>query len=411
MATDVSALQYLLDQIDLLRLRYEGQKEQIRFNVFTVFFRGDEEVPLHSRFIYELLNPAGSHGMKDAFLELFLHEVGINDFSTDGAEVKRESDHIDILIQNPNRKEAIIIENKLRAGDQSEQLFRYWQRKKEQGYEKFWLLYLSLDPEREPSEGSLGGPDHVEQIKKLVTMISYPNEINSWLDACIQQAVRHPTLRESLVQYQNLINGLTGQGMEQAEIKELIALMAKGDNLANAAQLVRNWTHVQVAAELAFWEELESRIKTEYLIHEHWKNISQSHISDFYKKKGERYIGLGIKLSKKFNGIEPIFVIERNNTGENAYYGLSALKEGKRVGFDQETRFKSLDIEGILGDGKNNYWLGWKYLSPPFDFITHMEPTSKEMLDPEKRKTRMDGWWQQIKKDFELVEQQLDKLN
>lgn len=46
------------------------------------------------------------------------------DFAQSGIEVERERDNIDILITN-NVRQAVVIENKIGAEDQSQQLQRY----------------------------------------------------------------------------------------------------------------------------------------------------------------------------------------------------------------------------------------------------------------------------------------------
>ena len=45
------------------------------FNVFRILGLESREVRMHSAFLGELLNPAGSHGLKDAFLKLFVEAL------------------------------------------------------------------------------------------------------------------------------------------------------------------------------------------------------------------------------------------------------------------------------------------------------------------------------------------------
>ena len=54
-----------------------------------------------------------------------------------------------------NDTQAIIIENKIFAGDQSKQLERYFEIIKQEGFEDIRIIYLSLYGE-EPSEQSIG---------------------------------------------------------------------------------------------------------------------------------------------------------------------------------------------------------------------------------------------------------------
>ncbi len=47
------------------------------FNIFSVLRIESDEVTTHSRFIAELLNPKGVHGLENQFLELFIKTLGI----------------------------------------------------------------------------------------------------------------------------------------------------------------------------------------------------------------------------------------------------------------------------------------------------------------------------------------------
>ena len=45
-----------------------------KFNIFSILRKSSDEVNLHSKFIYELLNPNGSHQQGDIFLNLFIEK-------------------------------------------------------------------------------------------------------------------------------------------------------------------------------------------------------------------------------------------------------------------------------------------------------------------------------------------------
>ena len=114
------------------------------FNVFRILGLESSEVRMHSAFLGELLNPAGSHGLGATFLGLFLetmnqklsHETeGFPKFNTAAARLTVEHDigrvaadyqtggRIDIYLESDG--EYIFIENKIYAGDQQNQLGRY----------------------------------------------------------------------------------------------------------------------------------------------------------------------------------------------------------------------------------------------------------------------------------------------
>ena len=129
------------------------------FNIFNILSLSTNEVRTHSAFIAELLNPRGSHGQGSLYLDRFLAQFGIAGQAFDSKRSKVEIEYhiggidaknstggrIDILLTDANTNR-IMIENKIYAGDQHEQLLRYHR------YDpKAALFYLTLSG-NEPSE-------------------------------------------------------------------------------------------------------------------------------------------------------------------------------------------------------------------------------------------------------------------
>ncbi|WP_315543846.1 PD-(D/E)XK nuclease family protein [Capnocytophaga leadbetteri] len=106
-----------------------------RFNMFRICGVNHYE-NTHSAIIAELLNPQGTHSLKSELLKAFLSLIDKDfvptDFNPSDATVYTEyttdKGRIDILIKDTN-KNALIIENKIYAADQYEQLKRYIIRK------------------------------------------------------------------------------------------------------------------------------------------------------------------------------------------------------------------------------------------------------------------------------------------
>lgn len=82
----------------------------------------------HSRILGDFLNPDGSHSQGNLFLLPFLKDLGIPEPDVGLWRVTVEIGRVDILIwRNAPRKSAVIIENKSNgAGDQMNQIYRYW---------------------------------------------------------------------------------------------------------------------------------------------------------------------------------------------------------------------------------------------------------------------------------------------
>ena len=201
-----------------------------KFNIFRTLNLESSEVRMHSAFLAEFLDPKGSHGQGDLYLQLFVEQFqNIENyklkFDTNAANVKVEEytgvidtdytkgGRIDILMKDNNNNQ-IIIENKIYAPDQKNQLLRYY------NYDNnALLLYLTLYGEN-PSSESTGDLD-----EKQYHVISYQIDIINWLEKCKKESTSLPIIRETIVQYINLIRYLTNQTVKDAmseEIKELI---------------------------------------------------------------------------------------------------------------------------------------------------------------------------------------------
>lgn len=216
------------------------------YNVFNVLGVDNMELS-HSAFLAALLDPNGSHGMQDAFLKAFIDTIAHGgtkpELDTAHAKVYTEYNignitettggRIDILITDRSDTgsgkaggHAIIIENKIWAADQPNQLVRY-----HNFAPKATLLYLTLngDEPSAQSRGTLNAQDGGYQC------ISYRSDIIDWLRQCAQLSFDKPRVRETILQYINLLQQLTNQNiMEQ---KQLIQLLTNKDNFKQACAI------------------------------------------------------------------------------------------------------------------------------------------------------------------------------
>lgn len=95
-------LQILLDRAGVIKERYQQVNKDNEFNIFSILRNEGEEVGLHSRFIYELLNPEGVHYKVDIFLSKFLEYIdnandNIHENYLENVKVKREHSHASVL--------------------------------------------------------------------------------------------------------------------------------------------------------------------------------------------------------------------------------------------------------------------------------------------------------------------------
>ncbi len=228
--SDLQTIEQLLNEVQTISESYDRVAEATgeNFNIFSVLKMETDEVATHSRFIAELLNPNGSHGQKDEFLKLFIKELSNSDFNISSAKVKTEfttdKGRIDIFLKDDNQN-VIIIENKIYAPEQKDQLLRY-----KNAYPQSKLFYLTLFGE-ESEESNDKGTKKVNYVP-----ISYEKDIIGWLEECKEKAVDIPILRESITQYINLIKKLTNQNLNKKMSQDIAKRVLKDQNSFEAYQ-------------------------------------------------------------------------------------------------------------------------------------------------------------------------------
>ena len=132
----------------------ENTRRGESFNIVTLSNLESSEL-FHSSFIAELLKPNGSHGQGDRFLKLFLDgipEMGSrfsHPFDASATDVQTEyvtaKGRIDIMVKNSSGQ-AIIIENKIYAEEQPDQIKRYQEYASGAfGEGNYVVLYLTLN--------------------------------------------------------------------------------------------------------------------------------------------------------------------------------------------------------------------------------------------------------------------------
>lgn len=196
------------------------------FNIFSVLGIIGYEAWTHSPMLGEILSPAGRHGQGGKFLSAFIRllnrrlearrglqvEVGDTDncvLDVATARVIREyyigpvtetsGGKIDLLIEDA-KGSRIIIENKIFAADQKNQLARY-----RHFGPKAYLVYLTLDGKEPPNE-VVKTTTHA----RFATM-SYEKDVIAWLEECRNQVIEISQVRDTLTQYLHAVRNLTHQ--------------------------------------------------------------------------------------------------------------------------------------------------------------------------------------------------------
>lgn len=203
--------------------RSRDKREAPEYNVFEVLRVQRNEV-VHSRFLANLLDPAGTHGQRAFFLNHFLlHcQEHIRDFPRlldraipDSAFVFVKAEfhsafgRPDITLFSRDSGFAVIIENKVYAGDQENQLERYWDLLRNNfnfaGHRKA-LIYLTRGGRK---------PKNHADIPKAVrySRLGYRISIAEWLTSCAKGVPG--ALRPILLQYADVVGRLPAEAEEE----------------------------------------------------------------------------------------------------------------------------------------------------------------------------------------------------
>jgi hypothetical protein len=274
------------------------------------------EVRTHSAFIAELLNPEGCHGQGDLYLNLFIEQiigksnepfvfenvkVEVEKFIGSISEDKETGGFIDILVSSKN--DLIIIENKIYAEDQYKQLVRYANYGKSTG-KRLFIFYLTLELKdaRESSKGDLILDKHYKNI-------TYKTDIINWLSKCIKESSTLPIVRETIIQYSNLLKKLTHQTMNKNMSDEIVEHILKSNNIEAALNIGSNISNLKVSIV----EELVKHLNKN-------EELSDLKISiRFNTPNGKK--GNGILFRN--DGMKYDVQFYSDNNFEEVYYGIS----------------------------------------------------------------------------------------
>lgn len=312
----------------LEEIQKEFKKEEHRtekeFNIFNALYNKDNE-RFHSRFISYLLSSDSRHGMENSYLKLFIERLSktypdLEKFNTDNCSVspdekrKIEHEYIDIYIQN-NKMQAIIIENKIYAGDSNDyekenpkeriQLLRYYNTVKSKENEIF-VLYLT--PDRHD-------PEEIKVIETFfpVLKIDYHKEIPEWIDKCIE-ITDNSFLKETLCQYKSIVRSFTNNLDRAKELKGLIDENINEDfentwKEKDYIYSMDDFKHVKWHTIDEFWRELSFSLRDKLYV-EISKEID---IKDITKVAHDKIGSTGINF-KLDNGDE-WYIVNDNKVG------------------------------------------------------------------------------------------------
>lgn len=243
----------LLEKVgDVLKDIEKQMSEGAGFNVFSLC-GVDHYETLHSKILADFLNPKGSHGQGMLFLDLFCEILGRLGFEgsfsanvTVATEVtgyiKDESvGRFDILLEDSSTSSVCIIENKIFASEQPEQLKRYadWLQRERKGWKKF-LVFLTLN-------GREAWSIKEQELYQRLAYVSQDKKpcLREWIDSCLKKigGEDKPFIQSALKQYKKHINNLA-KG-ERAMEERLLEVITEGRLMEAAEKITSNYPAIK----------------------------------------------------------------------------------------------------------------------------------------------------------------------
>ena len=273
----------------LLKEAYEKSKDYLyedssRYNLLSIIEKDRDEAHIHSKVIYNLLSQNWGKKDKETFLTLFLKEIGIGEeiIYNEKWEVSREKafdldtikGRLDFEIKSKDY--IYIIEMKIDAGDQPEQLMRYQKFAKEQ-HKKYKIFYLTLDG-HSASKKSVG-EEVSEEIKKVeYTNISFKEEILNWLGKCLDLVKGKENKSTCINQYIASINKILGE--KNTKIKD--NTLKSSEDIKNAITIYKKLNENLQKVLESFFEELNKKLKNKLKDIAPKLIYNKSYIEDYY---------------------------------------------------------------------------------------------------------------------------------
>lgn len=317
--------QALIDKYSDLLVDRNAKKEQGMndFNLLGSLLSANDEVRLHTRFLFSLLNPNGRHYRGTRFLELFMKTIGREgwlNLNSDSLVVRKEyrpsseSERVDLYISDGSG--VIVIENKLNALDQPGQVKRYLKAvgadTGERSKETLFIyltkgrVFPSASALKYPENKEKGIPRDQEPLKlfakeylgtseacpwALYQNLSYRKfsdsvSIHAWLEAChdeVQELPGSENLIWAIHEYQDVVRKATREYSSNVEsLKEHLQKMSsgRGDFHSKAIQMAKelnkahaDWLHEAMTDSLN--DFLDDEIRSGLLTRVHSGNTGE----------------------------------------------------------------------------------------------------------------------------------------
>ena len=269
----IEGLTLLLEKAgEVLKAIEKQMSDGAGFNVFRLC-GVDHYETMHSKILAEFLNPRGSHGQGEFFLKSFSRTILKEKFAFNGSFTKSatvsteisgyiKDDSIgrfDIIIEDEGRKSACIIENKIFAGEQPDQLERYsnWLKRERKDWDVI-LVFLTLKGREARSIKDNS------QYKRLA-YFSQNNDVpclTAWIDdLCENMDKKKKSIKYALEQYkQHIINLAIGELAMEEALYEMVKNGSQRGMMAAAEMVAKYYDGIKWKLIEDLMEEVSRRL-------------------------------------------------------------------------------------------------------------------------------------------------------
>lgn len=267
----------------------QARQEAPGFNLFSVLGVSYYEVRTHSAFLAYLLDPAASHGQQYAFLTSFLNTcrernptfpLPKGEFTRYVWHVQRERStarfgRLDIVLSCPDLGYLCVIENKVGAGEQYEQLSRYgeWLDTQAEAFADRALIFLTPRGHKSATSGDY-----------RYFPLSYYDDIAPWL-AGILPTIEAQNLRHALTQYLQLWQAKGAFFMTSED--PILNFLAEPGNLDLAFEISEALNRLVIEMHGAFWpavsEALAEKLENSPAFSGYWAVDPPTNASQYFE--------------------------------------------------------------------------------------------------------------------------------
>lgn len=185
----------------------------------------------HSKILKNLLSPGNNHGYKNALIDSFLKEIGVDNFDAKlitnliiYTEFGIDGRFIDLLItwKDDNGKKAVIVENKLNyASDQKDQLNDYYD-SVSRIYQVEKVVYMPISPYHSAKDTDTRSDVLAKTIDfSIVRLIG-------WLNTCIEKMANLEQIHH-LISYRDLLKIMYNNHYKLMKADEIQAKLSQED--------------------------------------------------------------------------------------------------------------------------------------------------------------------------------------